>query len=332
MFTNITFLHPWALLLLLIIPAYIGWYIWRRRTAHATMQISTLETLGNQGSTWRTHLRLLPMVLRLIALALIIVVLARPQSSSSYSDSNTEGIDIVISLDISGSMQALDFKPNRLEAAKDVATKFVSGRPDDNIGLVIFAGEAFTQCPMTTDHAVLVNLFRDVRIGMLEDGTAIGMGLATAVNRLKESKAKSKVVILLTDGVNNAGAIAPEKAAELAETFGIRVYTIGVGSNQGTTQVPVQTVYGTRMQDMEIKIDEALLQTIADKTGGKYFRATNKKSLEAIYDEIDKMEKTIMEVRSYTKHTDEYMAYALAALIVLLLEVVIRNTVLRTIP
>ncbi len=228
-------------------------------------------------------------------------------------------------------MRALDFKPNRLEAAKDVAIRFISGRPDDNIGLVIFAGESFTQCPLTTDHSVLINLFSQVSNGMLEDGTAIGMGLATAVSRIKESKAKSKVIILLTDGCNNAGAISPEKAAEIAQTFGVRVYTIGIGT-MGTAQIPVQTPLGTRMQDMEVKIDEPLLQNIADMTGGKYFRATDNKSLANIYSEIDQMEKTIMEVRHYTQRTDEYMPFAIAALLLLLAEVVLRNTLLRTIP
>lgn len=331
MFSDITFQHPWLFLLLIVIPLYVAWYIWRRRTSHATVQISTLQTLDGTRATWRVYLRHLPLVLRLMAIALAVVVLARPQSTSSHSDSNTEGIDIVLSLDISGSMRAVDFKPNRLEAAKSVATKFVSGRPDDNIGLVVFAGESFTQCPLTTDHAVLINLFQDVRTGMLEDGTAIGMGLATAVSRIKESKAKSKVIILLTDGMNNCGAIAPEKAAELAQTFGIRVYTIGVGT-MGTAQVPVQTAFGTQMQDMEVKIDEPLLQNIAKMTGGQYFRATDNKSLESIYSEIDKLEKTILEVRHYTQHTDEYFPFALAALVLLILEVVLRNTLLRTIP
>lgn len=331
MFSDITFQHPWLFLLLLVIPAYVAWFFWRRRTSHATMQVSTLETLDGVRPTWRVRLRFLPLALRLLAVALVVIVLARPQSTSSYSDSNTEGIDIVLSMDISGSMKAVDFKPNRLEAAKNVAAKFIAGRPNDNIGLVVFAGESFTQCPLTTDHAVLINLLSDIRTGMLEDGTAIGMGLATAVSRIKESKAKSKVIILLTDGMNNYGAISPEKAAELAQTFGVRVYTIGVGS-QGVAQVPVQTAFGVKMQDMEVKIDETLLQGIADKTGGKYFRATNNKSLESIYEEIDKLEKTIMEVRHYTQRTDEYLPFAIAALILLVMEVLLRNTLLRTIP
>ncbi len=331
MLSGITFQHPWVFLLLLIIPAYLGWRIWRRHTSHATMQISTVEPFEGVKPTWRVRLRILPTLFRLMAFVLIVVVLARPQSTSSHSDHNTEGIDIVMSLDISGSMRAVDFKPNRLEAAKNVATKFISGRPDDNIGLVIFAGESFTQCPLTTDHAVLINLFNQVRNGMLEDGTAIGMGLATAVSRIKESKAKSKVIILLTDGCNNTGSIAPEKAAELAKTFGIRLYTIGIGT-KGVAQIPVQTPFGMRMQDQEVDIDEDLMRNMAESTGGKYFRATDNKSLAAIYSEIDSMEKTIMEVRHYTQRSDEYMPFALAALILLLCEIVLRNTLLRTIP
>ena len=331
MFSDIQFQHPWLFLLLLVIPLYLAWYIWRRKTSHPTMQVSTLQPLEGTKPTLRVWLRHLPLALRLAAVALAIVVLARPQSTSSYSDSNTEGIDIGISLDISGSMEALDVRPNRLEAAKNVAVKFISGRPNDNIGLVIFAGESFTQCPLTTDHSVLINLFQDVRTQMLDGGTAIGMGLATAVRRIKESKAKSKVIILLTDGVNNSGAISPEKAAELAHTFGIRVYTIGVGTI-GTAPFPVQTPFGVKTQEVEVKIDEPLLRNIAESTGGKYFRATDNKSLEAIYAEIDQLEKTIMEVRHYTQHTDEYFPFAVAILLLLLLEVVLRNTLLRTIP
>lgn len=331
MLSDITFQHPSLFLLLLFIPVYIAWYIWRRKTSHPTMQISTLQTLDGARPTLRIWLRHLPLVLRLTAFALAVVVVARPRSTSSFSDSNTEGIDIVISLDVSGSMEALDFRPNRLEAAKKVAVKFISGRPNDNIGLVIFAGESFTQCPLTTDHPVLINLFQDVHTQMLDGGTAIGMGLATAVSRIKESKAKSKVIILLTDGVNNSGAISPEKAAELAQTFGIRVYTIGVGT-RGTAEFPVQTPFGVKTQEVEVRIDEPLLQSIAESTGGKYFRATNNKSLEAIYSEIDQLEKTIMEVRHYTQHKDEYLPFAIAVLALLMLEVILRNTLLRTIP
>ena len=331
MINGITFQYPAFFLLLLFIPIYVAWYIWKRHSQNATMQISSTESLNGARPSWRTRLRHLPMLLRMLALCCIVAVLARPQSSSSYSNEKTEGIDIMMAIDISGSMQALDFKPNRLEAAKDVAVKFIAGRPNDNIGLVIFAGESFTQCPLTTDHAVLTNLFADVQIGMLSDGTAIGMGLASAVSRIKDSKAKSKVIILLTDGVNNRGTISPDKAAELAKTFGIRLYTIGIGS-RGTAKIPVNTAFGIKYQDMEINIDEDLMRNMADMTGGKYFRATDKNSLTAIYDEIDQMEKTIMNVQHFTKHTEEYLPFAIAALLLLLAELLLRNTILRTLP
>jgi Ca-activated chloride channel family protein len=237
----------------------------------------------------------------------------------------------MVSLDISGSMQAMDFKPNRLEAAKDVATEFIAGRPNDKMGLVVFAAESFTQCPLTIDHTVLTNLIQDVKIGMLEDGTAIGLGLSTAVSRIKESDAKSKVIILLTDGVNNRGEIHPLTAAEIAKSFGIRVYTIGVGTI-GTAPFPVNTVFGQQVQNMEVKIDEAMLQKIANITGGKYFRATNKDKLRQIYEEIDKMEKTKVEVKEYSKRSEEFIPFALLALAFLLAEVLLRNTVLRNLP
>lgn len=328
---GITFSNPDAFWILLVLPFYIAWYIWKRKQLNATIQISTLKPFAGLKRSCKSYLRHLPMVLRMLAIVAIVAVLARPQSSNSYRDEKTEGIDIVMALDISGSMQAIDFKPNRLEAAKDVGIKFVSSRPNDNIGLVIFAGESFTQCPLTTDHAALTNLFNDVRLGMLEDGTAIGMGLATSVSRIKDSKAKSKVIILLTDGCNNRGDITPQKAAEIAQTFGVRVYTIGVGT-LGTAQVPVQTAFGVQYVDQEVKIDEELMTQIAEMTGGKYFRATNKKSLEAIYEEIDQMEKTILDVREYTKKTEEYLPFAIVAMLLLLLEVVLRNSILRTLP
>jgi Ca-activated chloride channel family protein len=257
--------------------------------------------------------------------------MARPQSTDNLREVTTEGIDIMVSLDISGSMQAMDFKPNRLEAAKEVAIEFISGRANDKMGLVVFAAESFTQCPLTIDHATLINLIQDVNFGMLTDGTAIGMGLSTAVSRIKDSNAKSKVIILLTDGVNNRGEIHPLTAAELAKTFGIRVYTIGVGSH-GTAPVPVNTVFGQQVQQMEVKIDEEMLREIADMTGGKYFRATNKNKLKEIYEEIDQMEKTKIEVKEYTKRSEEFILFALLALAFLLTEIVLRNTVLRNLP
>ncbi len=331
MMENITFAHPEFFWILLIVPIYVAWYIWKHKTLNATMQMSSLRPFDGMAKSWKSYLRHLPMVLRMLAICAVVMVLARPQSSDSYRDEKTEGIDIVISMDISGSMQALDFTPNRLEAAKDVAIRFVNGRPNDNIGLVIFAGESFTQCPLTTDHTVLTNLFADVKMGMLEDGTAIGMGLATAVSRIKDSKAKSKVIILLTDGDNNRGSVSPLQAAEIAQTFGVRVYTIGVGS-KGTAKMPVNTAFGVQYQEFEVKLNEELLSEIANLTGGKYFRATDKKSLEAIYAEIDQMEKTILEVREFTKRTEEYLPFAVLAMLLLLAEIVLRNTVLRTLP
>ena len=328
---NIEFLDKYYLLLLIIIPFYIAWYVWKQKGLQASLKISTLRGFSKAPVSKKIYLRHSLFVLRVLAITLLIIVLARPQSSNSYRNEITEGIDIVMALDISSSMLAEDFKPNRLEAAKEVAASFVSGRKNDKIGLVIYAGESFTQCPLTTDHRVIQNLFRDIAPGMLEDGTAIGMGLATAVQRIKDSETKSKVVILLTDGVNNAGEIAPITAAEIAKTFDVRVYTVGVGT-MGMAPFPVQTVFGKQYQQMEVKIDEELLQGIADMTGGKYFRATDKNKLEAIYEEIDQMEKTRIEVREYTKRKEEYHWFAVMAGLFLLLEIYLRNTVFRNLP
>src|SRR5690554_1444916 len=321
---NHTFLHPQYFLLLLLLLPMIGWYIWKQRSAHATLQISSLRFFSLGRKSRKTYIRHVPFVLRVLALIMIITALARPQSTNQLQNVTTEGIDIMISLDISGSMQAMDFKPNRLEAAKEVAIDFIKGRPNDRMGLVIFAAESFTQCPLTVDHTVLSNLFRDVRIGMLEDGTAIGMGLATAVNRLKDSDSKSKVIILLSDGENNSGTIAPLTAAEIARTFGIRVYTIGVGTI-GTAPVPIKTVFGQQIQQVEVKIDEAMLSEIAKITGGQYFRATNRAALENIYKEIDEMEKIKIEVQEYTRYAEHFLPFALIATLLLLLEIVLRN-------
>jgi Ca-activated chloride channel family protein len=273
----------------------------------------------------------LPFVLRMLAASLLIVVLARPQSSSSWQDVTTEGIDIVMAIDISGSMLAEDLKPNRLEASKKVAQTFIGNRPNDRLGLVIFAGESFTQCPLTTDHSVILNLFNDVKSGMLEDGTAIGMGLATSVKRLKDSEAISKVVILLTDGDNNSGSIAPATAAEIAKEFGVRVYTIGVGT-RGLAPMPYPDAFGRmRYQDVEVKINEELLTRIADMTDGKYFRATDNESLEAVYKEIDELERSKIDVTEYRKRKEEFLPFAIAALLLLACEVLLRQTVLRSI-
>ncbi len=328
---HITFLQPQFLYLLVILPLFIGWYIWKRKEMQASLQISSLKGFSNAPVSWKIYLRHLIFALRMLTVAILIVVLARPQSTNSIRNVTTEGIDIVMTLDISSSMLAEDFKPNRLEAAKDVAIQFVSGRHNDKIGLVIFAAESFTQCPLTTDHNVLINLFKDIKVNMLEDGTAIGMGLATAVARIKDSKAKSKVIILLTDGVNNRGEIAPMTAAEIAKTFGVRVYTIGVGT-MGMAPYPVQTVFGKQYQQMEVKIDEELLQNIADMTDGQYFRATDKNKLKDIYKEIDKLEKTKIEVKEYTKRHEEYLILVIIAGILLLTEILLKNTILKNLP
>jgi Ca-activated chloride channel family protein len=269
--------------------------------------------------------------MQLAVLSLLIAALAKPQSSSSWHNQTIEGIDIVIALDISGSMLARDFQPDRLEAAKNVASEFIAGREFDRMGLVIFSAESFTQCPLTTDRAVLMNLFRNIESGMIEDGTAIGLGLANAVSRLKDSEAKSKVIILLTDGENNRGEIAPITAAEIAKTFGIRVYTIGIGTI-GTAPFPVQTPFGIQMRDIEVKIDEKTLQTIASLTDGKYFRATNNLKLAEIYKEIDVLEKSKIDSKELSSKTEEYKRYALPALLLALILLFLQLTYFRKLP
>jgi len=328
---NIDFANPGYLLLLVLIVPMIVWYIMKNNKSNAEIRISTISPFKNIKKSPKIYLRHVIFALRILAIIFLIIVMARPQSSHSWKETNTEGIDIVMAIDISSSMLAQDFKPNRLEAAKDVASSFVLGRENDRIGLVVFAGESFTQCPLTTDHAVLVNLFKDINSGMIEDGTAIGLGLANAVNRLKDSKSKSKVAILLTDGVNNKGEIAPETAAELANSYGIRVYTIGVGT-KGQAPYPVQTAFGVKMQSMPVEIDEAVLRKIAELTDGKYFRAVDKSALKNIYKEIDKLEKTKIEVKNYSKKQEMFLLFGLIALFVLLCELVLRYTVLRIIP
>jgi len=328
---NITYLHPNNFYLVLVLIPILGWYIWKHNTAQASLQISSTKGFKNTPTSWKVYLRHVPIALRSLAIIMLIAVLARPQSSNSTRDVITEGIDIVMTLDISSSMEALDFKPNRLEAAKDVACQFISARENDKIGLVIFGGESFTQCPLTTDKAVLINLMQDIKTHMVEDGTAIGLGLATSVSRIKDSNAKSKVIILLTDGVNNRGEVAPLTAAEIAKTFGIRVYTIGVGS-QGKAKIPIQTPYGTRYVEEEVKIDEPMMKEIANVTGGQYFRATTKNSLKKIYKEIDQMEKTKIEVKEYTKRSEKYLIFAVLAALFILMEVFLKSTVLRNLP
>lgn len=322
---GITFAEPLFLYLLAVVPAMIIFYLLKQQKTTAALQMPGLQPFANSGSTYRLYLRHILFAFRVIAVALLIFVLARPQATDKFQNTSTEGIDIILALDISGSMLARDFRPDRLEASKDVAIEFISGRPYDRIGLVVFSGESFTQCPLTTDHAVLINLLREIQSGMIEDGTAIGMGLATAINRIKDSQAKSKVIILLTDGVNNRGEIAPVTAAGIAKTFGIRVYTIGVGT-QGMAPYPVQTPYGVQYQDMPVEIDEAILKEISAETGGKYFRATDNDKLLQVYNEIDKLEKSKIDVRQFNKKEEKYLIPALIAFCLLLFEIIIRNT------
>ncbi|BAX78676.1 vWA domain-containing protein [Labilibaculum antarcticum] len=329
--SSIQFANPEYFYLLILLIPLIAWYILKDKNAHASIQVSTLKGFHSSAKTYKYYLRHALFVFRVLAIVFLVFAIARPQSSNSWENVTTEGIDIVMSLDISSSMLARDFEPNRLEAAKEVAVNFITGREDDKIGLVIFSGESFTQCPLTTDHAVLINLFKDIQSGMIEDGTAIGLGLANAVNRLKDSKSKSKVVILLTDGVNNQGEIAPITAAELAKTFGIRVYTVGIGT-MGMAPYPIQTAFGISMRNMPVKIDEEVLRQIADMTGGQYFRATDNNKLKAIYEQIDKLEKSKIEVKQYSTKSEEYLIFALFAALFLLLEIALRNSILRNIP
>ena len=329
---NIVFANPGFFYLFIIVLLMIAWYVLRGRKATATMSVSGLEGFGERSAGWRAHFRHGLFVLRILAISLVIIALARPQSTNRWERVTTEGIDIVMAIDISGSMQAMDFKPDRLAAAREVGMEFIASRPNDRFGLVVFAGESFTQCPLTTDKAVVTNFLNELDFGMVEDGTAIGMGLATAVNRIKESKTESKVIILLTDGVNNRGEIGPVTAAELAATYGIRVYTIGVGTH-GTAPFPVQDMFGRRMvQQMQVEIDEEVLKKISVLTGGKYFRATDKNKLRDIYGEIDAMEKTQLDVKQFSKKKDEYFPLLLVAVILLGLELILRYTLFRTIP
>lgn len=323
--------NPGYLFLLLLLIPIVGWYIWKLRTIRASVQLSSIDSLQRQPKSLRVWLIHVPFILRIAIITLLSLALARPQLSNRWQSESTEGIDIMMALDISGTMLGEDLKPNRLEAAKTVATEFVLSRPNDQIGLVVFAGESFTQCPLTTDHAVLINLFQSVKFGMIEDGTAIGLGLANAVNRMKDSPTKSKVVILLTDGSNNRGDIDPQTAAEIAKTFNIRVYAIGVGSYSNEVRVPMHTPYGVQYGTMSSEFDETTLRNIAQMTGGEYFRATDNNRLRAIYQQIDQLEKTKIRVREYSKRTECFMPFLTAALFCLLLEMLLRFFVLRTI-
>lgn len=332
MFNDLEFANKPLLFLLLIIPILIALYVWKYRKLYPTIQISSFDFAKKSKTSFREILVHVLFGLEMVAVALLIVALARPQSSEKNSTTNVEGIDIVMTMDVSGSMLAEDFKPNRLEAAKKVGAKFVDGRPNDRIGLVVFASESYTQCPMTTDHKVLNQLMSEIKTGIIEDGTAIGDGLSIAISRLKDSDAISKVIILLTDGVNNTGSIDPISAAEIAKMFGLRVYTIGVGTN-GTAPYPVQDFFGNkRYQQVEVNIDEDMLKQIANMTGAHYFRATDNSSLDKIYSEIDKMEKSRIEVYEFERKTEEFFPFAAIALGLLALVFLMRTFVLRIFP
>ena len=325
------FAYPWMLWFLFLIPLLSFVYWKRRKRMVSEMTFSSLQPFNHTPRTLRERLYQMPVALRMLALACLIIALARPQSVSSRENINTEGIDIVLVLDISGSMLAEDFTPNRLIAAKQVGEEFINGRTNDRIGLVIFAAQSFTQCPLTTDYPVLQTLLREVKKGMIEDGTAIGLALANGVNRLKDSDAKSKVMILLTDGVNNRGEIDPITAAKVAATYGIRVYTVGVGA-MGQAPYPVETPFGVQRRLVPVEIDEKTLTMVAEMTGGKYFRATDNRKLKAIYDEIDKLERTKIEVTAYKRYTELFYNWLFAGLLVLMVEIGLSSTVLRKIP
>ncbi len=329
---SVQFAQPWAFLLLLLIPAILLWQWQTRRRAAPALRLTTTSGLAHIKPSFRARLRPLLTVLRVIAMAALIVALARPQSSSVSENVDSEGIDIVLAMDISGSMLAEDFKPNRIEAAKRVATDFINNRIGDRIGFVIFSGESFRQCPVTIDHRVLLEQVEQVKSGILQDGTAIGDGLATAVDLVRNTNGKSKVIILLTDGVNNTGRVGPELALEIAKTYKVRVYTIGVGTNAGQAPYPAQTPGGgTVMTMMPVQIDEALMRKIATETGGEYFRATGDNSLKQIYERIDKMEKTKVEVSSFKHFSELFFPLALLACACLFLEMLLRWTVFRSV-
>ncbi|HTS43911.1 MAG TPA: VWA domain-containing protein [Puia sp.] len=329
-FQHIVFAYPVFFALFLLIPLMISWYFRKANKGVGTVIVSSVKTFAKNGS-WKNTFRHILFICRLLAISCLIIAMARPQFKNEEQLTNGEGIDIVLCLDISGSMLAQDFTPNRMEAAKNVASEFIDSRPTDRIGLVIFSGESFTMCPLTTDRAVLKSQLYNVQSGLLEDGTAIGSGLATGVERLKSSKSKSKVIILLTDGENNGGLIDPNTAKEIAKSVGVRVYTVGVGT-EGFAPVPVQTPGGVIMQREKVSIDEKLLTQIANETGGKYFRAKDNESLSSIYKEIDQMEKSKVEISTFTKYSEQFFPFALVAAGLLLLEFILRFTVFRKFP
>ena len=326
------FEYPALLWLLLLLFPIVAIYIYREyKGLRPWLKVSTIMPLSTKGGGIRRALRHIPVILTCVAIAAMVLAIARPRSSSTFEHVDTEGIDIILALDVSTSMLARDFTPDRINAAKDIAIRFVAERPSDRIGVVVFAGESYTQCPVTTDRATLINLIKEIECGLIEDGTAIGNGLATAVARLKDSDAKSKVIILLTDGVNNSGEISPKMAAEIAKTYGIRVYTIGVGA-MGTAPYPYMTPYGPQLVNVEVQIDEPLLKEIAQGTDGKYFRATDNTKLLEIYGEINKMEKNKVQVDSFPLYKELYMPFALAALLALALGLVLKLFVIKYLP
>jgi len=328
-FKDIEFMQPWWFLLLLLLPLLIWWYARNNSQQSVSLMVSSTAAHGLQ--SWRSALRHLPFVCRVLCLAFIITAIARPQTKNEIQRAEGEGVDIILCIDVSGSMTAQDFQPNRLEAAKAVAIDFVNKRLTDRIGVVIFSGESFTQCPLTTDNTVLEAAISNIRNGLLEDGTAIGAGLGTSVDRLRSSDSKSKIVVLLTDGENNGGLIDPKTAKEIAKAFGIKVYTIGVGS-EGFAKQPVNTPMGIVMQNEKVSIDEKLLTEIANETGGKYFRAKDNNSLSGIYKEIDALEKTKIQIINTIKYHDRFLPFVAAAIILLMLEVLLRYTILRKFP
>ena len=327
------FAKPELLWLFLIYIPLIIWYIKKHRHAESSVQISSLDAFDKMPVSYTVYLRHFMFIVKLLAIGCLIIILCRPQTHDSWESSKTEGTDIIIAMDVSTSMLARDFNPDRFEAAKDVAAQFVSGRESDNIGIVIFAGESFTLVPMTTDQAVLINYIKEIKMGMLQDGTAIGDGLATSINRIRNGKAKSKSIILLTDGSNNTGVVAPLTAADIAKQFGIKVYTIGVGT-MGTALYPVGiNFYGkVEYQRLPVVIDETTLKAISERTGGKYFRATSETVLKDIFSEIDKLEKTELDVRKFNQTEDDYMVWALILLALVVIGITVRHTLLRNIP
>lgn len=330
------FSNPLYFLLLILVVPYVVWYILNHKKATPSLKVSSTVIYSKVRPTWRVRLLHAPFVLSILGYIAMVIALARPQTANSWSNTSVEGIDIMLCMDVSTSMLAEDLKPNRVQAARNVAVDFINGRENDNIGLTVFAGEAYTQCPMTMDHAALLNLLNTMDCnmamrGMLEDGTAIGMGIANAITRLKDSKAKSKVIILLTDGTNNRGDISPSMAADIAKSFGIRVYTVAVGTN-GTAPYPMMVGGHKEYVNVPVEIDTETLSQIAEKTDAQFYRATNTEKLFKVYEEIDKLEKTKMNVRKYSKRYEAYQAFALAAFLLLLLSLLLRSTVLRRLP